>query len=506
MALSSFSCLNQVPILSSRFVLSSRFLRPYSSRLSGLGFAALEPDRPEFELSEFKPSEFKPSEFKRLGADFLDSDRSGPVLLETTLTPPWAIASFIFGFAGNDTLRGGAGNDFLFGNGGNDQLFGEGGDDVLYSGQGYDYLNGGEGNDTASYTGFRGRAVLRYDIGLVPWNSTSPTEARGELQMRILPLSVPEPAPPGMASGMAPEIVPGLSSGRPKLEVTREKIDTLVQIERIIAPQKLEPGAPSNQINFSDIYIQPRGSSLPPSLLAPPINVNLAEQSLQYSTGTSTTETLITKLSVENFQDVIGSYGDDVIVGDAQNNVLNGFFGRDRLDGGAGDDLLISNGEDTLTGGPGADVFRITAAWGLIVGPDGATAQPLLTTITDFEEGVDRLSLVQETRAELPLVGPADRIFFQGFEDLNLGSLTTDAFVLVGDRAQIPLGAIGIFYNPTDGALYYQGPSVFPGLSPIQVTTIPGLRRSSGSAQPPIADVKSSLAGSSLAALSPPDS
>ncbi|NJR68808.1 MAG: hypothetical protein HC771_09170 [Synechococcales cyanobacterium CRU_2_2] len=148
------------------------------------------------------------------------------------------------------------------------------------------------------------------------------------------------------------------------------------------------------------------------------------------------------------------------------------------MSGGAGDDVLISNGGDSLTGGPGADVFRITAAWALIVGPSGQEAQPLLTTITDFEEGVDRLVLVRETQAELPLQGSADRILFRGFQDLSVGSLATDRFVLVGDRAQIPPNTTGIFYNPNDGALYYQGPSVFPGLAPIQVATIPGLRQS----------------------------
>jgi len=62
----------------------------------------------------------------------------------------------VFGYAGNDVLKGGSGADRfsggygadqLFGNGGDDQLDGEAGNDFLSSGAGIDSLSGGTGDD-----------------------------------------------------------------------------------------------------------------------------------------------------------------------------------------------------------------------------------------------------------------------------------------------------------------------------------------------------------------------
>lgn len=394
-----------------------------------------------------------------LGDDILDATQFNcvPRCRRLPLAKPSApvFRDFMFGLDGNDILRGRSGDDFLFGGSGNDQLFGGRGNDFLSGGSGYDYLNGGRGFDTVSYEEFSRSAVLRYDLALLPEDASSPTGIREELEMAI--------APP--------------------TETGFEKIDILAGIERVIAPLT-PPEAPPNRIDFSDFYIRrPTDSSpsLPSNHFAPSLNANLAEQRLQYVDRTqywdpATSSPPRVTLQVENFQDIKGSYGNDVLVGDAQNNRLDGFFGDDILSGGDGDDVLTSNGGDTLTGGRGADLFRLGAAWAEIIGPDGTTAQPLFTTITDFEEGVDRLVLVRNANVELPLVGPSERIVFRGFEDLDLGALTTDAFVLVGDRDEIPVDDIGLFYNPFDGALYYQGPSVAMGLSPIQVASIPGLR------------------------------
>ena len=62
----------------------------------------------------------------------------------------------LFGFDGNDRLKGGSADDIayggdgpdkIYGNNGSDSLFGEGGDDLLNGGGLDDYLDGGEGDD-----------------------------------------------------------------------------------------------------------------------------------------------------------------------------------------------------------------------------------------------------------------------------------------------------------------------------------------------------------------------
>lgn len=57
-------------------------------------------------------------------------------------------ADVLVGRAGDDTLSAGSGNDILIGGAGNDQLIGGYGNDQLVGGQGNDYLNGQWGTDT----------------------------------------------------------------------------------------------------------------------------------------------------------------------------------------------------------------------------------------------------------------------------------------------------------------------------------------------------------------------
>ena len=55
------------------------------------------------------------------------------------------------GTAGDDNLTAGEGDDVISGLGGDDVLIGAGGDDILSGGPGRNYLDGGPGNDTATY-------------------------------------------------------------------------------------------------------------------------------------------------------------------------------------------------------------------------------------------------------------------------------------------------------------------------------------------------------------------
>lgn len=71
------------------------------------------------------------------------------------------------------------------------------------------------------------------------------------------------------------------------------------------------------------------------------------------------------------------------ITGNALDNILMGNASANNLSGGAGNDTLVSRGgEDMLTGGTGADTFVLN-------GQDS-----FLGEITDFQSGLDRLSLM----------------------------------------------------------------------------------------------------------------
>ena len=93
-----------------------------------------------------------------------------------------------------------------------------------------------------------------------------------------------------------------------------------------------------------------------------------------------------------------GHDGNDNIVGDVAANALfggkgsdtiNGGAGDDQIDGEDGDDYLIGNaGNDVLTGGAGADHFHFLQ--------DAA-----VDTVTDFEDGVDKLVFQDVTALQL---------------------------------------------------------------------------------------------------------
>lgn len=58
------------------------------------------------------------------------------------------------------------------------------------------------------------------------------------------------------------------------------------------------------------------------------------------------------------FENVIGAWGGDTLIGNDQANILIGGGGNDTLEGRGGRDLLIGGeGRDTLYGGAGEDIL-----------------------------------------------------------------------------------------------------------------------------------------------------
>jgi Ca2+-binding RTX toxin-like protein len=83
----------------------------------------------------------------------LGGDAAGDTLSGIENLTGSAFDDVLRGDAGDNRLEGGAGNDRLEGGTGNDVLVGGSGDDVLVGGAGADVLQGGDGNDTVDYSG-----------------------------------------------------------------------------------------------------------------------------------------------------------------------------------------------------------------------------------------------------------------------------------------------------------------------------------------------------------------
>lgn len=138
--------------------------------------------------------------------------------------------------------------------------------------------------------------------------------------------------------------------------------------------------------------------------------LDLTEGKATFSNGVQ--ETVI------NIENVIGSSG---------SNLISGFDVVNVIDGRTSNDPIIGlEGDDTLTGGSGADVFVFNT-----LASEGAD------NITDFELGTDTLELVGSTYAALTFIdtGSGTRVEWDNgsveLEGIAVASLTEDQFAFV---------------------------------------------------------------------------
>ena len=123
-----------------------------------------------------------------------------------------------------------------------------------------------------------------------------------------------------------------------------------------------------------------------------------------------------------------GGNGKDNLVGTEGADQIEGGNGKDILNGGAGDDSLVGgNGKDTLIGGAGRDILTGGKGKDTFVIASGNEED----TITDFELGGDRLSLVDLTFQDLSF---AENAIYAGDEilavltDVNTEEITAEDF------------------------------------------------------------------------------
>ncbi|MEH2287293.1 calcium-binding protein [Nostoc sp.] len=212
----------------------------------------------------------------------------------------WASGGNANSTSGNDVLNGLAGNDSLAGGTANDSLSGGDGNDTLDGGTGNNTLKGGAGSDT--FKGSQGNDNIDGGDGI-------DTADYSQLSQSITLSGVGTIQKAG-----------GLGK------------DQLFKVEKVIANAKVA----NNTIDASQ--------SLPGVF----ITVNLQTQSLAANKvpGLGTLS-----FTAVNFDNVIGTNGNDSIAGDNQNNRLSGNNGNDTLDGGLG--------IDTLNGGLGDDTYVV---------------------------------------------------------------------------------------------------------------------------------------------------
>lgn len=306
----------------------------------------------------------------------------------------------------NDLLRGDEGNDRLIGNAGNDNLLGGNGDDVMEGGRGADTMDGGDGNDQVSYETSSAAVYINpvTIFGFTHSYKGTGGDAQGDTLRSVEHL---------IGSHFS-DVLTGTESGQNILEGLNgnDSLNGGDEEDLLIGGYGAD-SLKGGDGNDTTSYISSTGQ----------VQINLA-----LGIGTGGDANGDTFDSIEN---VFGTFGDDVLIGDASANILNGWIGDDVLRGnggqdtiqaGTGDDIVYGGGDgDTLDGGgafiaPGIDLLTYEhLSYGVTINlRTGTGSDTTLRAVRVLEDGT-----VQDVAG------------YSSFENLT-GSAYADA--LTGDR------------------------------------------------------------------------
>jgi Ca2+-binding RTX toxin-like protein len=238
----------------------------------------------------------------------------------------------LFGNEGVDTLLGGAGNDLLDGGAGADQLTGAAGDDIYVVDSQDDTVTEqpSGGHDTVRATELD-RYVLSPQVEDLITLGLGDFRGTGNGRDNVI------------TGGSGDDVLNG-RGGNDELQ-GRDGDDTLI-------------GGTGNDALYGGNGIDTASYAS----AAAPITVSMGNQSV---TGAGIGSDWL--IGVEN---IIGGTGNDLIAGNAITNRLAGGAGNDSLNGGGGDDLIIGGaGADILWGGAGIDTvsYAHSTAGGVVV-------------------------------------------------------------------------------------------------------------------------------------------
>lgn len=294
----------------------------------------------------------------------------------------------INGDAGNDTLDGGAGNDVLNGGTGTDTLTGGDGDDTLNGGAGTDKATGGIGNDT--FTAAKGDGALTI------------TDFNGD-RMIVKGFSASELAASKLTQS-GTDAVLQMSDGSlitfSNLKTSQLTATNLLAEVNGKLVALMEPSTPAPEPTPEPTPAPtpapeptpeptPAPTPAPTSAPAPEAGAIVGTSGDDYLMGTHEINAIYGR---DGNDKIYGRDKDDKLYGENGNDMLDGGWHNDTLNGGAGNDVLIGGdgagldtligglGQDTLTGGAGKDTFVFREL-----------ELSIHDIVTDFKIGEDKL-------------------------------------------------------------------------------------------------------------------
>ena len=347
----------------------------------------------------------------------------------------------LYGGAGEDTLDGGLGDDTLYGEADADTVSGNAGDDLLYGGDGDDYFGsreaegddtiyGGRGEDTIAeanipFSGGPNISVIDGgggDDAILFDGGSTITGGGGDDALQLW----------HDQSTDGPSVITDFEPGSDSLMVYLDGVTTSAGSEFRV--EDWPDGQGADLYYGQELLAEIAGAQgLDPSAIG--LRVSLDQDGGPVNLTDGATGTTILGNRSDNV--IFGGAGDDFVVlgdtpafadahdqggadfgaGDAGNDTLASSGGqfvppepgdtdapntnptydqeiaRDTLFGGDGDDVLLSENGNDLTGGTGADIFGISHLTG--ANAVGFTLDP--TVITDFDPAQDEIVLTTGT-------------------------------------------------------------------------------------------------------------
>jgi Ca2+-binding RTX toxin-like protein len=326
----------------------------------------------------------------------------------------------IFGRQGNDLMNGRAGNDRLEGEDGNDIMWGRSGRDFLVGGEGDDVAFGGSGDDSFSGTSFEGPSGEGDDVA---FGDSGNDFFRGVENVA---------GDDWMVGG------PG-----------NDVFDYTIGSEPLFYREALVPigndtiigGSGTDRVQFSDPDPFPIGAGGSFGLFIPrgtaAVVVDLREGT--FSTGEFSG-------TIHSVEEVMGSTGNDVILGKWTSEFLAGSHGDDYIAGRNGNDIIDGGwGADTLNGGLGRDKFVFNAIQTEDFGDYFAIVIAPPDVIVDFTPGSDKLVFKN---------GAFDEGASEGWGAAQWGA-AEDWFYAAANATSGHDASDRLVYDTTSGILYY---------------------------------------------------
>jgi Ca2+-binding RTX toxin-like protein len=304
----------------------------------------------------------------------------------------------LFGGDGADTLLGDIGDDMLEGGDGADYLDGGDGDDILLGGigddffrdstdfGGADHFDGGEGTDTIFYDTFPGTFGVTVDLAIGHGGGDAEGDTyvsienvvgtqRGDIIIGNAADNIldGDGGDDTLFGGEGNDLLAG-SAGDDTLYGGYGN-DVFLDDPADAGADHYDGGKDSDTVSY-DSYFSPFGPGV------------IVDLDLGVGGGGAAGDTYV---SIEN---VIGTGGDDILIGNLADNRLEGGLGQDVLQGGAGADVLRGGlDNDLVRGGNGSDTIHFALGDGVDTVVQSDVEDGKYTTDAIVLEGISREQL-----------------------------------------------------------------------------------------------------------------